>query len=71
MLESHIVEIDGTFVGTVIVEQDGKTRRFYATHESVRSFHNRSVSYDDDLTRLVARSFRRTNPSRQLIGEFN
>lgn len=71
MLESHIIEIDGTFVGTVIVELDGKTRRFYATHDSVRSFHNRSLSHDDDLTQQVALSFRRTSLSRQLAVEFN
>ncbi|MBB2200606.1 hypothetical protein [Gluconacetobacter tumulisoli] len=58
MLESHIVEIDGTFVGTVILEDDHETRRFYATHDSVRAFHNRILRERDDLTRQVARLFR-------------
>ncbi|MBB2157479.1 hypothetical protein HLH33_14340 [Gluconacetobacter diazotrophicus] len=58
-LESHIVEIDGTFLGTVILEDDHETRRFYATHDSVRAFHNRTLTGHDDLTWQVARLFRR------------
>ena len=44
MLESQIVEIDGTFLGALILEADRKTRRFYAAHDSVRTFHNHTVS---------------------------
>jgi hypothetical protein len=58
MLESHIIEIDGTFLGAVILESDRETRRFYAAHDSVRSFHNRTLAAHDDLTRQVARLFR-------------
>lgn len=49
MLESRIVEVDGTFVGTLIIEADRVTQRFYATHDSVRAFHNRTLQGGDDL----------------------
>ncbi|RFD19799.1 hypothetical protein DY926_09230 [Komagataeibacter melaceti] len=61
MLESHIVEIDGTFLGTVILEADRETRRFYAAHDSVRAFHNRTLRAQDELTRQVARLYRRAH----------
>ncbi|ATU73168.1 hypothetical protein SXCC_02141 [Gluconacetobacter sp. SXCC-1] len=61
MLESRIVEVDGTFVGTVIVEADRVTRRFYAAHDSVRAFHNRTLRSADDLTHQVARLYRRNH----------
>ena len=61
MLESRIVEVDGTFVGTLIVEADRVTQRFYATHDSVRAFHNRTLQGGDDLTRQVARLYRRSH----------
>ena len=64
MLESRIIEIDGTFVGTVIVETDRVTRRFYATHDSVRAFHNRTLRGSDDLTHQVARLYRRSHVAR-------
>ncbi|NVN09922.1 hypothetical protein [Nguyenibacter vanlangensis] len=59
MLESHIVEIDGTFLGAVILESDRKTRRFYAAHDSVRPLHNHILAEPDDLTRQAAWRFRR------------
>ncbi|GAO00100.1 MULTISPECIES: hypothetical protein [Komagataeibacter] len=64
MLESRIIEIDGTFLGTVILEADRQTRRFYATHDSVRAFHNRTLHGSDDVTRQVARLYRRSHVDR-------
>ncbi|MCE2563218.1 hypothetical protein [Komagataeibacter sp. FNDCF1] len=64
MLESRIIEIDGTFVGTVIMETDRVTQRFYATHDSVRAFHNRTLRGPDDLARQVARLYRRSHVAR-------
>ncbi|MBB2168098.1 hypothetical protein HLH36_06975 [Gluconacetobacter aggeris] len=58
MYESQIVEIEGTFLGALIVEGDRRTRRFYATHDSVRPLHNRVLAEPDELTRQVARQFR-------------
>ncbi|GAB6966689.1 hypothetical protein JCM25156A_07260 [Komagataeibacter kakiaceti JCM 25156] len=65
MLESHIVEIDGTFLGTVILEADRETRRFYAAHDSVRAFHNQTLRGQDDLTRQVTRLYRRAHAGMQ------
>ncbi|GCE82066.1 hypothetical protein [Komagataeibacter diospyri] len=61
MLESRIIEIDGTFLGTVILEADRQTRRFYATHDSVRAFHNHTLQGHDDVARQVARLYRRAH----------
>ncbi|WP_182355879.1 hypothetical protein [Komagataeibacter europaeus] len=58
MLESQIVEIDGTFLGALILEADRKTRRFYAAHDSVRTFHNHTVSASGDLMNQVVRHYR-------------
>lgn len=58
MLESQIVEIDGTFLGALILEADRKTRRFYAAHDSVRTFHNHTVSTASDLMNQVVRHYR-------------
>ncbi|CAI9121546.1 hypothetical protein PWM43_10625 [Acetobacteraceae bacterium LMG 32668] len=62
MLKSDIVEIDGTFVGTAILEGDRATRRFYAAHESVRPLHNRALPSLDALKRQVALQFRHAQP---------
>lgn len=58
MYESQIVEIEGTFLGALIMEGDRRTRRFYAAHDSVRTLHNRVLAEPDELTRQVARQFR-------------
>ena len=62
MLKSDIVEIDGTFVGTAILESDQATRRFYAAHESVRPLHNRALPSLDALKRQVTLQFRQAQP---------
>lgn len=61
MFESRIVEIEGTFLGALIVEADRKTRRFYAAHDSVRPLHNRVLAEPDELTRQVVWQFRRAH----------
>ncbi|AHI25130.1 hypothetical protein H845_1185 [Komagataeibacter xylinus E25] len=61
MLESRIIEIDGTFLGTVILEADRQTRRFYAAHDSVRAFHNHTLQGPDDVALQVARLYRRAH----------
>lgn len=58
MLESRIVEIDGTFLGTLILGDDRVTRRFYAAHEAVRSCHNRVSRAQEELRREIERVFR-------------
>ncbi|PAL21139.1 hypothetical protein [Acetobacter syzygii] len=61
MFESRIIEINGTFVGTIILEEDRQTRRFYATHESVQSLHNKRYPSGQDLRTLVIRKFKTTS----------
>ncbi|MFT8776779.1 MAG: hypothetical protein ABF893_08995 [Gluconacetobacter liquefaciens] len=61
MFESRIVEIEGTFLGALIVEADRKTRRFYAAHDSVRPLHNCVLAEPDELTRQVVWQFRRAH----------
>ena len=39
MLKSDIVEIDGVFVGAAILQPNRIDRKFFATHERVRSLH--------------------------------
>ncbi|MFT8519506.1 hypothetical protein [Acetobacter syzygii] len=60
MFESRIIEINGTFVGTIILEEDRQTRRFYATHESVQSLHNKRYPSGQDLRTSVIRKFKTT-----------
>ncbi|PHY92947.1 hypothetical protein CSR02_14175 [Acetobacter pomorum] len=59
MLESQIIEVNGTFLGTIILEADRSTRRFYAAHESVKSLHNSKFAQTDDPVVSVAYVFRR------------
>ncbi|OUJ13674.1 hypothetical protein [Acetobacter sp. DsW_063] len=68
MFESQIVEIDGTFLGTFILEGDRETRRFYATHDSVRSCHNRTSIEPGELTPQLASLFRRARTDNALLG---
>lgn len=59
MLASHIVEVDGIFVGSLILDRSNERRRFYAVHDSVRSFHNRLLDQSGDLHRQILYQFRR------------
>lgn len=58
MFESRIIEINGTFVGAIILEEDHQTRRFYAAHESVQSLHNMRYPNGQDLRASVLRTFK-------------
>lgn len=60
MFESRIIEINGTFVGAIILEEDRQTRRFYAAHESVQSLHNKRYPDGQDLRTSVIRKFQAT-----------
>ena len=60
MFESRIIEINGTFVGAIILEEDRRTRRFYAAHESVQSLHNKRYPDGQDLRTSVIRKFKTT-----------
>lgn len=60
MFESRIIEINGTFVGAIILEEDRRTRRFYAAHESVQSLHNKRYPDGQDLRTSVIRKFKAT-----------
>lgn len=60
MFESRIIEINGTFVGAIILEEDRRTRRFYAAHDSVKSLHNKRYSDGQDLRTSVIRKFKNT-----------
>lgn len=64
MLESQIIEVNGTFLGTVILEADRSTRRFYAAHESVKSLHNSRFTQTDNPMLSVACVFRRVGQRR-------
>lgn len=59
MLDSQIIEIDGIFVGTAIQMDQNQSRRFYATHDRVRSLHNMVVPDIAALKNRVAQTFRR------------
>ncbi|NLI27500.1 MAG: hypothetical protein GX413_08950 [Acetobacter sp.] len=58
MYNSRIIEDNGTFLGALILENDDNTRRFYATHDSVRSLHNLTMGNTEELKRHVIRYFR-------------
>ncbi|GBQ31046.1 hypothetical protein HLH34_02260 [Gluconacetobacter azotocaptans] len=60
MLNSTIIEIDGIFLGAAILLDGVSARRFYATHDSVRSLHNETLPDLASLTRRVAQHFRRS-----------
>ncbi|GBQ20094.1 hypothetical protein AA0472_0034 [Acetobacter estunensis NRIC 0472] len=60
MFESRTVEIDGTFVGTIILDSSRTRPRFHAIHESVRSLHNRILDERNELLRQAAIQFRRS-----------
>ncbi|MDE7548581.1 hypothetical protein PY793_11380 [Acetobacter fabarum] len=58
MFESRIIEINGTFVGAIIIEEGNQPRRFYAVHESVQSLHNKRYPNGQDLQISVLRKFK-------------
>ncbi len=64
MLKSQIVEVNGTFLGTIILEADRSTRRFYAAHESVKSLHNSKFTQTDNPILSVTCMFRRVGRGR-------
>ncbi|NHN86620.1 hypothetical protein GOB93_18595 [Acetobacter musti] len=59
MFASQALDIDGVFLGAVIVDRERKQHRFYAAHDSVRSLHNRVVAEADELRRQAVSQFRR------------
>ncbi|NHO32163.1 hypothetical protein [Acetobacter fallax] len=59
MFASHAIDIDGIFLGAVIVDRDSRKHRFYAAHDSVRSLHNRVVAEADELRRQAVSQFRK------------
>ncbi|MFT8720387.1 hypothetical protein [Acetobacter sp.] len=58
MYNSQTIEVDGTFVGTIILDAEHRPQRFYAAHDSVRPLHDRILSERDDFLREVMRQFR-------------
>ncbi|NHN88827.1 hypothetical protein [Acetobacter conturbans] len=58
MYESQTVEVDGIFVGTIILESNRTRHRFYATHDSVRSLHNQVLNERRELVRRAVAQFR-------------
>ncbi|MCE0744642.1 hypothetical protein LWC05_12185 [Acetobacter sicerae] len=58
MYESHTVEIDGVFLGTIILDTNRTSHRFYATHDSVRVLHNQILNERRELVRRAAAQFR-------------
>ncbi|WP_415506514.1 hypothetical protein [Acetobacter sp.] len=63
MLTSHIFEIDGVFVGSLIQDCTRCERRFYAVHDAVKSFHNHILDQSGNLSRQIAQQFRRARTS--------
>lgn len=59
MYKSQTIEVDGTFVGALILDSEHRPQRFYAAHESVRPLHDRILSERDDFLREVMLQFRR------------
>ncbi|GEN64192.1 hypothetical protein [Acetobacter oeni] len=59
MFASQTLDIDGVFLGTLIVDRGQKGHRFYAAHDSVRSLHNRVLAEADELRRQAVAQFRR------------
>ncbi|MDG6093515.1 hypothetical protein LOC54_00035 [Acetobacter sp. AN02] len=66
MYESHTLEVDGVFVGTIILETDREKHRFHAVHESVRPLHNQSLQDRHELVRQAESRFRRSRQLRSL-----
>lgn len=58
MVKSDIIEIDGIFVGTLIADHNSDGFRFYAIHESVKEFHNMTLSNISELRRQITGQFR-------------
>ncbi|MCH4090742.1 hypothetical protein [Acetobacter sp.] len=58
MYESHTVEIDGVFLGTIILDTNRTSHRFYATHDSVRALHNQILNERRELVRRAVSQFR-------------
>ncbi|WP_342628900.1 hypothetical protein AAC691_03025 [Nguyenibacter vanlangensis] len=59
LLDSMIIEVDGTFLGAAILLAGGRRLRFYAVHDSVRALHNQVRPDFESLRRSVALQFRR------------
>lgn len=60
---SHVFEIDGVFVGSLIQDCTRCDLRFYAVHETVKSFHNRILDPSGHVSRQIAEQFRRARVS--------
>lgn len=58
MFESDVVEIDGVFVGTAILQPDRIGRTFFATHERVRPMHGVVLPSLAAIRHQAARHFR-------------
>lgn len=59
MIESHIFEIDGIFLGLFIKDCTRCEKRFYAVHDAVKSFHNHVFDRSGILLQEISRQFRR------------
>ncbi|QEO16945.1 hypothetical protein [Acetobacter vaccinii] len=64
MIESSIIEVEGTFLGAVILDAGHQGRRFYAAHDSVRRYHLQSFSNTEELFRSVSAGYRSAALSR-------
>lgn len=59
MIDSHIFEIDGVFLGSFVKDCTRCEKRFYAVHEAVKSFHNHLLDRSGVLLQEISRQFRR------------
>ena len=58
MVESDVVEIDGVFVGTAILQPNRVDRAFFATHDRVRALHGAVLPSLAAIRHLAAHHFR-------------
>ena len=58
MVESDVVEVDGVFVGTAILQPNRIGVAFFATHERLRPLHGAVLSSLAEIRQQAARHFR-------------
>ncbi|WP_419730705.1 hypothetical protein [Lichenicola sp.] len=57
MLKSDVVEVDGVFVGTAILQPNRTDRAFFATHDRVRMLHGKILPSLASVRWHAARQF--------------
>ena len=67
MLQSEVVEIDGVFVGTAILQSNRTDHAFFATHDRLRLMHGAVLPSLAALRQQAARYFRGVRSTAETI----